>query len=215
MKITKLEHSGLVIENNQQKIVCDPVEFTHQLPKLDQVIAIVVTHKHNDHFHPEKITQILADNPQARLFAPEDIELDEIAGHPIEKVAADVVWKLPEFHLSFFGRDHASIIPGVVPCRNLGVIINGEIVNPGDSFDTPDLPGRVKVLCVPSAAPWCKVPEGMAYIKQVKPEIAIPVHDAVLSELGRSFNNNLLTKAAEEADAKLIALQPGESFELN
>lgn len=215
MKITKLEHSDIIIDKNGRKLVFDPVEFTEKLPELDQVLAIIITHKHNDHFQPEHITKILTKNPNARIFAVSDLDVDEIADHPVEKVEDSVVWNLEDFQLRFFGHDHASIIPGVVPCRNIGVVVDEAIVNPGDSFDLPDLPGRVKVLFVPSAAPWCKVPEGMAYIKQVRPEIAIPVHDAVLSNLGRDFNNTWLTKAADEVDAKLVPLKPGESFEIS
>lgn len=107
-----------------------------------------------------------------------------------------------------------AIVPGVVPCENIGVVVDGKYVNPGDSFDVPENFGEVKVLFVPSAAPWCKVPEGMDYIKSVKPKIAVPVHNAVLSDLGNGFNNNWLKVAAEEVGAELKALKVGESFEV-
>lgn len=215
MQITKLEHSGLIITKNDQNLVFDPVEFTSKVPEINQVSAIIITHKHNDHFQPEVITKILNQNPTARLFATIDLEIDSLADHPIEKVEANVVWDLDNFHLRFFGQDHASIIPDVVPCRNLGVIIDEIIVNPGDSFDSPTLSDRPKVLFVPSAAPWCKVIESMNYLKEIKPEIAIPVHDAVLSELGQGFHNSWLSKAADEVGTKLVPLKPGESVEIN
>ena len=86
------------------------------------------------------------------------------------------------------------------------------VVNPGDSFDLPTPLEHPKVLFVPSAAPWCKASEGMEYIKKAKPEIAIPCHNAVLSDLGNDFNNNWLARAAEEVDTKLAPLRPGESI---
>ena len=49
MKITKLEHSGLVIEKDGQNLVFDPVEFTGIIPKIENVAAVVITHKHGDH----------------------------------------------------------------------------------------------------------------------------------------------------------------------
>lgn len=61
--------------------------------------------------------------------------MDEIAGRPVEKVEEDVVWNLGGIELRFFGHNHAAIVPGKVPCRNIGVVVNEKLVNPGDSFD--------------------------------------------------------------------------------
>lgn len=214
MQITKLEHSGIIVDKNGQKIVCDPVEFAHKLPELADVVAIIITHKHSDHFQPEVLAKILEQNPEARIFVPKDLEIDELAGHPIEKVENGAIQEISNFKLRFFGQNHAAIIPGVVPCLNIGVVIDEIIVNPGDSFDLPTSLEHPKVLFVPSAAPWCKVSESAGYIKRVKPEIAIPFHNAVLSDLGNGINNNWLAKVADEVGTKFAPLQPGESIEL-
>lgn len=211
MRITKLEHSGCVVEENGKKIICDPVQFETTLPEFTNVIAIVLTHKHPDHFQSEQISAIVDLNPEVRIFAPVDIEVDEIAGRPVEKVEDGVVQDLGGLKLRFFGRDHAAIVPGKVPCRNIGVVVNEKLVNPGDSFDLPAMDGRVEILLVPSAAPWCKVNEGMEYIRAVKPQMVIPVHNAVLSELGNGFNNNWLRTACEEVGAQFAPLSIGES----
>ena len=63
MKITKLEHSGMILEKNGRKIVFDPVEFENKLPELDNVVAVVITHKHGDHLQVEKLNEIVAKNP--------------------------------------------------------------------------------------------------------------------------------------------------------
>lgn len=214
MKFTKLEHSGCIIENNGQKIICDPVEFEHKLPGIENVMAIIITHKHGDHFQPEKIERIIAKNPNVRIFAPQDFEITEIAGHPIEKVAARVEWDIGSFNLKFFGKDHAPIVPGKIPCANIGVVVNDKIINPGDSFDLPSSTSNPELLMVPSAAPWCKVPEGMEYIKTARPKIAVPAHNAVLSKLGNDFNNNWLKVACDETGTRLAALEAGESVEI-
>lgn len=213
MKITKLEHSGIIFEKDGKKVVCDPVEFTEKLPEMDNVVAVVITHKHGDHLQAEKLKEILEKNPEARVFTTQDNDIDVEPGK-LEKVEAGVRWDLDGFELEFFGKDHASIIPGVVPCENIGVVIDGKSVNPGDSFDVPETLGEVEVLFVPSAAPWCKVSEGMEYIKTARPKIVIPVHNAVLSELGDGFNNNWLRVACEEVGAELKVLKVGESLEI-
>lgn len=213
MKITKLEHSGIVFEKNGKKTVCDPVEFTEKLPEMENVVAVVITHKHGDHLQVDKLKIILEKNPEARVFTTQDNDIDVEPGK-LEKVEAGVRWDLDGFELEFFGKDHASIIPGVVPCENVSVVVDGKFVNPGDSFDVPEALGEVEVLFVPSAAPWCKVSEGMEYIRTMKPKIAVPVHNAVLSSLGDGFNNNWLRVACEEVEAELKVLKAGESLEV-
>ncbi len=211
MKFTKLEHSGCVVEKDGLKVVCDPVEFEMSLPELDNVAAIIITHKHGDHLQPERILAILDRNPEARILTTEDTTA-EIPNSEIVK-NGDVV-TVGGFELKFFGENHAEIVSGKIPCQNIGVVINDKIVNPGDSFDVPSEIFRPEVLLVPSAAPWCKVSEGMEYIKAVRPKIAVPVHNAVLSSLGNGFNNNWLRIVCEEVGAELAPLEAGESMEV-
>lgn len=211
MKFTKLEHSGCVIEKDGARIVCDPVEFGTSLPELDNVVALVITHKHGDHLQPEKIAAILDRNPGVRIFTAVDTASDIPNAEAVNN--GDVV-NVGGFELRFFGENHAAIVPGKTPCQNIGVVVDGKIVNPGDSFDMPNDVVRPEILLVPSSAPWCKVCEGMEYIKLVQPKLAVPVHNAVLSELGNGFNNNWLRVACEEVGAELAPLKIGESVEI-
>lgn len=211
MKITKLEHSGVVLEKDGRRLVFDPVEFEETLLNLEEVAAIIITHKHGDHLQKAQIEKILAQNPTAKLFAVGDAG-DELP--KAELLADDEVLEIGGFSLRMFGHDHAEIVDGEVPCQNIGVVVDEMLVNPGDSFDLPEMDRQIEVLLVPSAAPWCKVSEGMEYIKLAKPKMVIPVHNAVLSELGNSFNNNWLKRACDEVGAELKALAVGESLEI-
>lgn len=214
MKLTKLEHSGLLIEENGVRIVCDPVEFERKLPGLNNIAAIIITHKHNDHYQPEILQKIVADNPDVRIFAPHDIGTDEIGGRTVEKVAANTELNLENFNLEFFSKDHAEIVAGQVPRVNLGVVINDSIVNPGDSFDLPTGIKNIELLCVPIAAPWLKIPESMNYIKIAKPKAALPVHNALLSPLGEKISNNWLKNACDEIGVNYVNLEIGEYIEI-
>lgn len=283
MKLTKLEHSGLALEQAGQTLLCDPVEFTEKLPDFTNVVAIIITHQHSDHLQPAVLSRLLAAHPQAQIFAPEDAAADiptiSDTGVNIDTLQPNVnadptpvasqssispgsgaltipqpgtTYQVGSFRLAFFGRDHASIIPGQVPCRNLGVIINDLVVNPGDSFDLPSTPlsagspspvstGSVnpsaprtsaslpagagspssispltpaKVLLMPISAPWCKISDCLGVLHSAHPELVIPIHDAVLSLLGRGFSNNILQHACQSAGVKFQALAPGESVEL-
>lgn len=211
MKFTKLEHSGCVIEKDGARVVCDPVEFESSLLELNNVVALVITHKHGDHLQPEKISAILDRNPGARIFTTADT-VSEVPN--AEAVKSGDVVNVGGFELRFFGENHAAIMPGKIPCQNIGVVVDSKIVNPGDSFDMPDGVAQPEILLVPSSAPWCKVCEGMEYIKLVRPKLVVPVHNAVLSGLGNGFNNNWLRAACEEVGADLAPLEIGESVEI-
>jgi L-ascorbate metabolism protein UlaG (beta-lactamase superfamily) len=210
MKITKLDHSGVIVEKDGKIIVIDPVEYSCEMPELKNVVAIIISHKHGDHFQPEVIARIMSANRGACIYTTEE-NSKSIEG--AIAVAAGDSKEVGGFRLEFFGKDHAAIIPGQIPCENIGVVIDGEVMMPGDSFDMTG--AKVKVLGVPIAGPWCKVCESIEYIKNVKPEIVIPIHDAVLSELGKVFNNNWLRNACEEVGARFEALEPSKMIEID
>lgn len=212
MKITKLEHSGLVVEEDGQKLVFDPVELAgFQLPQLDDVAVIIITHEHGDHLQPEKLRDIMQRNPQAKLLTAEDVELD-LPG--LQRVHAGDRIEIGPFNLEIFGRDHAKIVEGEVPCQNIGVIVNQRLINPGDSFDLPPTKIEHAVLMVPSVAPWSKLAESMDYITAVRPAFALPVHDAILSDFGKQIYFAWLAKTCAQVGAEWLELAPGDEFEL-
>lgn len=211
MQITKLEHSGLIIEKAGKKLVFDPVEFADTLPEIRDVVAIVITHIHADHLQPEKIQAILDLNPTAKVFAPADA-LTQLPNAIVMAGGENV--EIDGFTLEFFGKDHASVVAGKVPCDNLGVVVDGKITNPGDSFDLLEVDGAVKVLLVPEAAPWAKFSETAEFMRIAKPQIVIPIHDGVLSEMGKAIYNNLLRGVCEEIEAEFAPLSVGESIDL-
>ena len=209
MKITKLEHSGIVIEKDGKLLVFDPAEFTKKMLKLDNVVAVVITHKHSDHFQPEVLAKIVGDNSGAKILTTS--EVGTLVENSIVVKAGDH-YEIGEFNLDFFGKDHSAIVPGQIPCENIGVVVDGNIVNPGDSFDLPST--NAKVLFVPTAAPWLKISESMDFIRRAAPELVVPIHDALLSELGETISNNWVMKACDDIGAKFAYLKPGDNIEL-
>ncbi len=206
MVITKLEHSGIVIEKDGERIVFDPVEFNKTIPKLNNVVAVIITHKHSDHLQIEVIKRIIRDNSDAKIITTSDAA--SFIDDPII-VKGGESCEIGGFKLDFFGKDHAAIIPGQIPCENIGVVVNGSIVNPGDSFDYSDV--SAKVLFVPISAPWLKIAESMDFVSRVKPQMVIPVHDALLTDLGKSVSDNWMKKACDEAGAEYRDLSFSEN----
>lgn len=209
MKITKLEHSGMIVEENGALLVCDPVEFDREIPELTMVEAVVITHGHSDHYQSTVLEKILQSNPDARVFTAVDVEIDGA-----EKVVHGDVRELPNFQLEFFGENHAEIVPGNYICQNIGVVINDRLINPGDSFDLPESTGENKLLLVANSAPWLRIVESMDFVRRALPKVVIPFHDALNSPFGNQVANNWLQKACDECGTSLKVLQVGESFEV-
>ena len=45
---------------------------------------------------------------------------------------------------------------------------------------------------MPVAGPWMKLSEAIDYVRAVRPRVAVPVHDAILSEQGRALVDRLV-----------------------
>ncbi len=209
MKITKLEHSGLMVENQGRVLLCDPVEIEQKLPEFKNVVAMVITHEHFDHCDLDIIARIRAQNPQMKTFTTE-ANATQLAD-ATAVVDGDMV-NVDGFDLHFFGAKHARIVPNIMPCQNIGIVINGCVAHPGDAFVLP--PEKVAVLCTPVAGPWCKTMEVLDYVRTVQPRLVVPLHDAVLSKLGKKINDSWLYATATEIGAEYRALEVGESIEL-
>ena len=207
MKITKYEHSCISIEENGKLLIIDPVEFNNTLPEFTNVAAIVVTHSHSDHCSPEVVSKIKLSNPNAQIFTTVEAMSSLSGAYAVE---AGNIQDVEGFHLEFFGKDHACIFEGRVPCSNIGVIVNGVVAHPGDSFDLP--PSTPTILMAPLDAPWCKVQETVSYIEQVRPQLVIPIHDAVLSDLGKTFDINNIKSITDQDGIQVIPLNPNDDF---
>lgn len=208
MKITKYEHSCVVIEKDDMKIVIDPGGWTNDLPDLLNVVAVIVTHEHPDHFTPDHITKIMTANPEAKIFTTPVVA--EQLSYSAETPQSGDDFIVDNFSLKFFGHDHAPIIDDKVPCENIGVMIDDVFANPGDSFVEP--PIKPQVLAVPASAPWLKIDEAYNYIRRVKPVKAFPTHNAILSEVGQGLMDSWLSRACDEVNTEYVSLKPGQSI---
>lgn len=211
MQLTKYEHSCVVVEKVGKKLVFDPVQYEETLPEMDNVAAIIITHVHSDHLQKGVISDILSSNPNAKIIAPADAKgmLPEAV-----LVKGGEEMDLEGFNLKFFGKDHATVFEGKIPCENIGVVVDDKLTNPGDSFDLLELNGEVEALLLPEVAPWTKMSETVEFMKLAKPQIVIPVHDALLSRMGKTIYDNFLRAVCTENGAEFAGLSFGESMDI-
>ncbi len=190
MKLTKYEHACFTIEEDNKLLVVDPGVWTTDLGALENVVAIVITHEHADHFDPSALDAIISRSPDAVVYAHESITNQLNTAFMATPVSAGDVIEAVPFTLDFFGGKHAVIHSSIPVIANLGVMINDSVYYPGDSFTKPNKP--VKALALPVTAPWMKIAEAMDYVSDVKPELAFPTHDAVASELGKQLPDRMI-----------------------
>ncbi|MFV0485229.1 MAG: MBL fold metallo-hydrolase [Candidatus Saccharimonadales bacterium] len=205
MNITKFDHSGFLLEKSGRGLLFDPVAYTHELPEITNLDAIIITHLHGDHFSPQILEKIRAQNPDARVFTTSDNIAnipDATAVKNGDEIEAGV------FGLEFYGGNHAAIVSGEVPCENICTLVDGVFANSGGSFDLP--PTSPEILLVPITAPWLKIEESLNFIKAVKPKVVIPTHDALNSDLGNTICDNWLKKICDEVGADYKNIHFGE-----
>lgn len=210
MKITKYEHSCLDIEQDGKRLLIDPGVVTTSIPDYNDIAAVLVTHMHADHLDKEKLLAIHAQNPDSPIYTVQAVADELKDSLPLIIVTAEQVITAGPFQLEFTGGQHAVIHASVPITDNVGVTVNGKLYYPGDSFSVPNIP--VDILAIPISAPWLKVAEAMDFITALKPRIAFPVHDALLSDFGRSVSGNWLQRACDSINAEYIVLQPGQSL---
>lgn len=201
----------MVIEKADACLVIDPGGFTMPLTDLMNVIAVVITHEHGDHWTAEQLTRIKDRNPAVRFFGPSGVAA-VARDFDIEVVKAGDVVTVDPFTLQFFGEKHAVIHASIPLVDNVGVLVNDTLYYGGDSYTVPGV--TVPVLAAPVGAPWLKIGEAMDYLLAVTPARALPVHEAVLSQIGRNLGNERLRATTERGGGEFVVLEAGESIEL-
>jgi L-ascorbate metabolism protein UlaG (beta-lactamase superfamily) len=211
MKITKHGHACLEVELDSQTLVIDPGSYTEELTGLGNVVAVVITHKHDDHLDESKIAKIKEANPDVQIFGTSEVAA-RLEGLKVTTVYHGDYYEVGSFKLEFFGDMHQIIHQSIPLIQNTAVLVNGELYYAGDSYTPPDQ--KIKVLACPTSAPWLKIGDVMDYIQEVKPAICFPTHNALLSQLGHDLNNSRVKQVTEENGGEFRHLEVGQSLEI-
>ena len=213
MRLTKLGHSCLLVEEGGARLLLDPGTLSQGFEELEGLTAVLFTHQHADHLDQQRLRGLLDRNPGARVISdPGSAEPLGQAGVEVEVVAAGQELDAGGVSVRVAGRDHAVIHPDIPVVPNVGYLIGGRLFHPGDAFTQPGEP--VEVLAVPAGAPWLKLSEPIDYLRAVRPRVAVPVHDQVLSAAGRSIHYRQLEQLGAKEGTTLRSLDDGAPVEL-
>jgi len=211
MKLTKFEHACLVLEKEGSCLVIDPGMFTTPLTDLTEVVAIVITHEHADHWTAEQLLRIQERNPHARIFGPAGVAA-AASEFAIEVVAHGDRIEVGPFTLEFFGEKHAVIHESIPIVDNVAVLVDGSFYYAGDSYTLPRVP--VRTLAVPIGAPWLKIGDAMDYVLAIAPRNSFPVHDAPLSQIGKGMTQSRIEAMTKQVGGEYHLLEVGDTLDL-
>jgi L-ascorbate metabolism protein UlaG (beta-lactamase superfamily) len=212
MRITKLEHATLIVEEGGHRLVVDPGNLTTPLVDARGIDAVVITHEHPDHWTPTQLQRILDLNREVRIFGPAGAA-KAAEGFPVETVSARDSTTVGPFTLRFFGGQHAVIHRSIPVIDNVGVLVNDRLYYPGDSFTIPE-GVEVDTLAVPAGAPWLKIAEVIDYVDAVKPKRTFPTHYGVLSAAGLALSNARIKAVTEANGGQHYPLAPDDVLDV-
>ena len=192
MKLTKYEHACVVAEKDGTSIVIDPGAFSAGAAGIIAgAEAILITHEHMDHVNEGAINEALAARPDLRLYAPAG--LGTVFGAHQDQftpVAAGDELTVGSLAVSVHGTQHAVIHPDIPAVANVGYLLDGGVYHPGDAYFVPD--ATVSVLLLPTSGPWMKIGEAADYVRAVRPQQIIQIHELLLSDIGLQLAGAIL-----------------------
>ncbi len=192
MKLTKHEHACVVLEKDGTSIVIDPGSFSSGAAEIIAgAEAILLTHEHFDHVNEAAVNEALAARPDLRVYAPSGLS-GMFAAHQDQftAVAAGDALALGSFDIRVHGSEHAVIHPDIPVVSNVGYLVDGSLYHPGDAYYVPEVP--VSVLLLPTSGPWMKIGEAADYVRAVRPQQIVQIHEMLLSDIGLHLAGSLL-----------------------
>lgn len=212
MDITHFGHACLLVETGGARVLLDPGTFSEGHTELTDLDAVLITHKHFDHFDTATVEALLKANPQASLVvegataadAPESLRERTQVVRPGDR------FTVAGAEIEVVGGTHAQIHRDVDRIPNVGFYFTDSgFLHPGDEFTPPAV--DVELLALPVSGPWQSLGDAVDYLRAVRPARTFPMHEAVLSRpsIYYTYLENL-----KPAGTEFRVLEPGRAASL-
>ncbi|WP_404953234.1 MBL fold metallo-hydrolase [Streptomyces sp. 147326] len=187
MRLTKYTHSCIRLEREDLGVLVIDPGIWSEPRALRGADAVVVTHEHVDHIDVLRLAGL-----GVPVYVPKGAVLP---GLDTIEVSAGEHFTAAGYRITAHGGRHARIYGNLPDCVNLGYVVEDSLYHPGDSLHVPDVP--VETLLVPLQASWMRTGEAIDFVRAVRPERAIGIHDAQINERGLASVNGWLEEEAQ------------------
>ena len=190
MLLTKHEHACVTLDKGEGRVVVDP---GHLAPRevATGALAIFVTHEHPDHLSEETLRAACAAEPALRIFTNASVAERLVdLGPCVQVVTEGDRFTVAGFDVEVHGRWHATVHPDLPRVANVGFLLDGELLAPGDALMLP--PTRVRTVLAPVHAPWSRTADVIDWLRELGPDAAVGVHDGALTDWGLATVDRLL-----------------------
>jgi L-ascorbate metabolism protein UlaG (beta-lactamase superfamily) len=212
VQLTKKGHACIRLEKDGQVLVIDPGTFSEEDAAVG-ADAVLVTHEHLDHFNEDRLRVALEANPAAEIWTLRSVADQISTAFPgrVHTVGHGDTFTAAGFEVEVHGELHAVIHPDIPRITNVGYLLDNSVFHPGDALTVPGRP--VETLMLPVHAPWNKVAEVIDYLREVKPQRAVDIHDGLLSDIARPVYDRMLGPGGPGVGgAQHGRLAPGETL---
>lgn len=208
MQIAHYGHSCVLLATDAARLLFDPGTYSNGFETVTDLDAILITHQHPDHLDGDRLPALVAANPGAALVSDEDsaAELEKLGLKPTSVARPGDTLTFGGTSVSVVGGRHATIHEDLPMPTNAGYVVDhGAFYHPGDALFVPEQ--RIDVLGLPMSAPWLKTGEMIDFLRAVGPRVAVPIHEALLSELGFRGQQNWISRLAPDADFRTLTAE--------
>lgn len=216
MRITKYQHSCVLVEDHGKRLLVDPGDFAFleglvRVDDIPHVDAILLTHHHKDHADPAIIrsikerdgAEIVGNVEVATFLGTNGIMMTPISGCDISAGG---------FRFCATPAKHEKTLGPIVP-ENTAYLVNDRLLLPGDSLSEELFVHKgVEIVTLPVSAPWGSEPRIVEFALSMQPQNVIPVHDGYVKPFFQEAMYERYRVALQTAGIVFHALrEPGES----
>lgn len=194
----------MLLSTGSARLLFDPGAFSG-FDSVRGLDAILITHQHFDHLDGNRLPALVEANPDVALVVDENSvpEIEKLGLTPTSVARPGDTLTFGDTGIAVVGGRHATIHPDVPMPTNVGYLVDhGRFYHPGDALFVPEQ--KVDVVGLPVAAPWLKTAEACDFLRELGPRVAVPIHEALLSEAGFGVQRTWIARLVPDTEFRVL-----------